>query len=104
VVNGKAIASVRKGFEAAVRAAGRCRRDPAYSAAHLHDLADAKGRQPMGRGPLPRHDGAGHHHPDYQEEAVAALGGQYGARNSVNKQRQASANVTKIDAISKGDP
>jgi len=29
----------------------------------------------------------GHHHPDYQEQAVAALGGQYAERNSVNKRR-----------------
>ena len=45
--------------------------------------------------------GYGHHHPDYQEEAVAALGGQYGARNTVNKERQTSANVTKNDAITR---
>jgi len=47
--------------------------------------------------------GYGHHHPDYQEEAVAALGGQHGARNTVNKKRQTDASVTKIDAIPKGD-
>ena len=46
--------------------------------------------------------GYGHHHPDYQEEAVTALGGQYGARNTVNKKRQTDANVTKIDVVSKG--
>ena len=32
--------------------------------------------------------GYGHHHPDYQQDAVAALGGQHGARNTVNKERQ----------------
>ena len=47
--------------------------------------------------------GYGHHHPAYQEEAVAALGGHHGARNTVNKERQTSANVTRIDAISRGD-
>ena len=46
--------------------------------------------------------GYGHHHPDYQEQAVAALGGQYGARNPVNKRRRTVPNVTKIDDISKG--
>src|ERR1700736_6639717 len=40
--------------------------------------------------------------PDYQEEAVAALGGQYGELNSVNKQRRSDAIVTKIDALYKG--
>ena len=47
--------------------------------------------------------GYGHHHPDYQEEAAAALGGQHGARNPVNKQRQTLARVTRIDEISKRD-
>ena len=46
--------------------------------------------------------GYGHHHPDYQEEAVAALGGQHGARNSVNKTRRIDANVTRIDEFSSG--
>jgi hypothetical protein len=46
--------------------------------------------------------GYGHHHPDYQEEAVAALGGQHAGRNPVNKTRQTSANVTKIDENSRG--
>ena len=47
--------------------------------------------------------GYGHHHPDYQEEAVTALGGQYGARNTVNKKRQTPPNVTKINGFSKGE-
>jgi hypothetical protein len=46
--------------------------------------------------------GYGHHHPDYQEEAVAALGGQYGVRNPVNKKRQTPSNVAKISDNSKG--
>ena len=45
--------------------------------------------------------GYGHHHPDYQEQAVAELGGQNGARNAVNKKRQTDPNVTKIAVISK---
>ena len=46
-------------------------------------------------------EGYGHHHPDYQDEAVAALGGQYGARNTVNKARQTLAKVTRINGDSK---
>jgi hypothetical protein len=45
--------------------------------------------------------GYGHHHPDYQEEAASALGGQYGARNTVNKTRRTKTNVTKIADFSK---
>ena len=45
----------------------------------------------------------GHHHPDYQQEAIAALGGQNAARNTVNESRQTAANVTKIADISKGE-
>jgi hypothetical protein len=45
----------------------------------------------------------GHHHPDYQQEAVAALGGQYGARNPVNKERRTVANGTKISDFSKDE-
>lgn len=43
----------------------------------------------------------GHHHPDYQREAITALGGQNAARNTVNESRQTAANVTKIADISK---
>jgi integrase len=107
--NGKAVASVRKGFEAAVRAAGL----GADVTPHIlrHTCAtwlmqkgvnpwDAAGFLSMTVQQLEQ--GYGHHHPDYQEEAVAALGGQHGARNTVNKERQTSPNVTRIDAITKG--
>ena len=43
----------------------------------------------------------GHHHPDYQEEAVAALGGQHAALNPMNKHRRTDANVTKADDFSR---
>ena len=46
--------------------------------------------------------GYGHHHPDYQQDAIAALGGQHAARNTVNELRRMAANVTKIRDISKG--
>ena len=44
----------------------------------------------------------GHHHPDYQCDAAAALGGQNGARNTVNKERATHADVTRIDDFSRG--
>ena len=107
--NGKAVASVRKGFEAAVRAAGL----GADVTPHIlrHTCATwlmQKGVNPwdaagfLGMTVQQLEQGYGHHHPDYQEEAVAALGGQHGARNTVNKERQTSSNVTRIDAITKG--
>jgi integrase len=91
--NGKAVASVRKGFEAAVRAAGL----GADVTPHIlrHTCATwlmQKGVNPwdaagfLGMTVQQLEQGYGHHHPDYQEEAVAALGGQHGARNAVNKE------------------
>lgn len=44
--------------------------------------------------------GYGHHHPDYQQDAIA--GGQHAARNTVNESRRMAAKVTKISDISKG--
>ena len=43
----------------------------------------------------------GHHHPDHQESAVAALGRQNGDRYAVNETRRTSSNVTKIADYSK---
>jgi integrase len=106
--NGNAVKSVRKGFEAAVRAAGLGADVTPHILRHTCatwlmqkgvNLWDAAGF--LGTTVQQLEQGYGHHHPDYQEEAVAALGGQYGARNTVNKERRTSANVTKIDAISK---
>lgn len=108
--NGQAVESVRKGFEAAVRAAGLGADVTPHILRHTCaiwlmqkgvNLWDAAGF--LGMTVQQLEQGCGHHHPDYQEEAVAALGGQYGARNPVNKKRQGDAIVTKIDAISKGD-
>jgi integrase len=107
--NGKAVESVRKGFEAAVRAAGLGSDVTPHVLRHTCatwlmqkgvNLWDAAGF--LGMTVQQLEQGYGHHHPDYQEEAVAALGGQYGARNTVNKKRQTDANVTKIDVVSKG--
>jgi integrase len=98
---------VRKGFEAAVRAGGLGADVTPHILRHTCatwlmqkgvNLWDAAGF--LGMTVQQLEQGYGHHHPDYQEEAVAALGGQHGARNTVNKERQTSANVTRIDAIS----
>jgi len=106
--NGKPVASVRKGFEAAVRAASLGPDVTPHILRHTCttwlmqkgvNLWDAAGF--LGMTVQQLEQGYGHHHPDYQEEAVAALGGQHGARNTVNKGRQTSANVTRIEGISK---
>jgi integrase len=107
--NGKAVESVRKGFEAAVRAAGlgadvtphilrhTCATWLMQNGANLWDAAGF-----LGMTVQQLEEGYGHHHPDYQEDAVAALGGQYGARNTVNKKRRSVPNVTNIAGFSKG--
>ncbi|MFL6795814.1 MAG: site-specific integrase [Xanthobacteraceae bacterium] len=100
--NGKPISSVRKGFTAAVRGAGLGPEVTPHILRHTCatwlmqsgvNLWDAAGFLGMTVQQLER--SYGHHHPDYQQEAVAALGGQYGARNNVNKTRLASPNLTK---------
>jgi integrase len=106
--NGKPVQSVRKGFVAAVRAAGLDAEVTPHILRHTCatwlmqngvDLWHAAGF--LGMTVQQLEAGYGHHHPDYQQEAVAALGGQYAARNPVNKTRQTSANITKIDDISR---
>jgi integrase len=107
--NGKPIKSVRKGFEAAVRAAGLGAEVTPHILRHTCatwlmqkgvNLWDAAGF--LGMTVQQLEQGYGHHHPDYQDQAVGALGGQQGARNPVNKARRTTANVTKIDNISRG--
>jgi hypothetical protein len=46
--------------------------------------------------------GYGHHHPDCQREAIAALGSQNAARNTMNETRRKTANVIKIVDLAKG--
>jgi integrase len=108
--NGRPVESVRKGFEAAVRAAGldtdvtphilrhTCATWLMQSGVNLWDAAGF-----LGMTVQQLEAGYGHHHPDYQQEAAAALGGQYAARNPVNKARQTPSNVTKIRDFSKGE-
>jgi integrase len=106
--NGKPVESVRKGFEAAVRAAGLGSEVTPHILRHTCatwlmqkgvNLWDAAGF--LGMTVQQLEQGYGHHHPDFQEEAAAALGGQNGARNTVNKERRTIANVTKIDRLSR---
>jgi integrase len=92
--NGKAVGSVRKGFAAAVRAAGLGPEVTPHILRHTCatwlmqkgvNLWDAAGF--LGMTVQQLEQGYGHHHPDYQGQAVVALGGQQGARNPVNKER-----------------
>jgi integrase len=107
--NGKTVRSVRKAFAAAARSAGLGTDVTPHILRHTCatwlmqrgvNLWDAAGFLGMTVQQLER--AYGHHHPDYQAEAVAALGGQNGARNTVNKERRTSPNVTKIADHSRG--
>jgi integrase len=108
--NGKPVESVRKGFEAAARVAGLGSDVTPHILRHTCatwlmqagvDLWHAAGF--LGMTVQQLEAGYGHHHPDYQEEAVVALGGRNADRNPVNKARQTSTNVTKIADISEGE-
>lgn len=109
--NGKPVASVRKGFAAAVKAAGI---DPAKNATpHIlrHTAAtwamqnradpwEASGFLGMSMEVLERV--YGHHHPDYQSDVADKVAGQKRDRYPVNKSRHARTNTTKIINISRG--
>jgi integrase len=106
--NGKPVESVRKGFATAVEAAGLGADVTPHILRHTCatwlmqggvNLWDAAGF--LGMTVQQLEATYGHHHPDYQQEAINALGGQNAARNTVNKSRQTAANVTKIADISK---
>jgi integrase len=108
--NGKSVESVRKGFAAAVEAAGLGADVTPHILRHTCatwlmqggvNLWDAAGF--LGMTVQQLEATYGHHHPDYQQEAITALGGQNAARNTVNESRQTAANVTKIADISKGE-
>jgi integrase len=108
--NGKPVESVRKGFAAAVQAAGLGPEVTPHILRHTCatwlmqagvNLWDAAGF--LGMTVQQLEHTYGHHHPAYQEAAATALGGQYGARNPVNKTRQTAANVTKNVDFSKGE-
>jgi len=106
--NGKPVASLRKGFAAAVQAAGLGGEVTPHILRHTcatwlmqggADLWDAAGF--LGMTVQQLEAGYGHHHPDYQEDAIAALGGWHGARNTVNESRRTAPTVTKILDYSK---
>jgi integrase len=107
--NGNPIESVRKGFAAAVRAAGLGTDVTPHILRHTCatwlmqrgvGLWDAAGF--LGMTVQQLEATYGHHHPDYQRGAADALGGQIGERNGVNKKRQTGAIVAKIADYSKG--
>ena len=107
--NGEPVKSVRKGFEAAARAAGLGANVTPHILRHTCatwlmqggvNLWDAAGF--LGMTVQQLEAGYGHHHPDYQQDAIAALGGRRAARNTVNKSRRTAASVTKIADLSKG--
>src|SRR5262245_3081269 len=109
--NGKPIRPVRKGFAAAVRAAGLDSTVTPHVLRHTAatwamqngaDLWQAAGFLGMTVELLQGR--YGHHHPDFQCEAAEAVAGSPGQkwdRNPVNKTRRTSLNVTKIAEISK---
>lgn len=114
--NGKPVRSVRKGFSAAVAAAGlpTTGRDKITPHVLRHtaatwamqngaDLWEAAGFLGMTVEMLDRR--YGHHHPDFMRNAahaVASSPGQKRDRNPVNKPPQVAMNVTKTTEFSRG--
>ena len=115
--NGRPVSSVRKGFAAAVKAAGLPVTGPDMITPHTlrhtaatwmmqngADLWQAAGYLGMTVETL--QERYGHHHPNYQADAaraVSASPGQDRDRNAVNKKGRTSSVATKINAF-KGRP
>ena len=106
--NGRPVESVRKAFEAARKAAGLGADVTPHILRHTCatwlmqkgvNLWEAAGF--LGMTVQQLEQGYGHHHPDYQQEAVVALGGQHGARNAVNEKRRLAVNIARIDDVSR---
>lgn len=110
--NGKPVRSVRKGFAAAVRAAGIGKHITPHSLRHTAatwlmqqriDVWQAAGFLGMTVQTLA--DVYGHHHPDFQREAAEGIGrapGQKRDRKPVNETRQSLTNGQKIVEFSRG--
>jgi integrase len=108
--NGVPVDSVRKGFAAAVKAAGLGVDVTPHILRHTCatwlmqkgvDLWDAAGF--LGMTVQQLEATYGHHHPDFQREASEALGGRNGERNTVNKQRRNASNVMNLGGFSKAE-
>src|SRR5262249_32263239 len=93
--NGRPVQSIRKGFAAAVRAAELGAEMTLHMLRHTcatwlmqggANLWDAAGF--LGMTVQQLEAGYGHHHPDFQQDAIAALGGPNAARNPVNESRR----------------
>jgi integrase len=107
--NGKPIASVRKSFAAAARAAKIDRHITPHICRHTaatwamqqgSDIWEAAGY--LGMSPELLERVYGHHHPDFQSDVAARMSGQNRDRNTVNKRGQAATDTTKIINISGG--
>ena len=111
--NDKPVQSVRKGFASAVRAAGLDNITPhtlrhtavTWALQNGADPWETAGYLGMTVEMLDRV--YGHHHPDHQANAAAAIGGrklrrQDGDRTGVNKPRQTQTSATKIAVVSRG--
>jgi integrase len=109
--NGKPVRSVRKGFATAVRAANLNKHITPHVLRHTAatwamqngaDIWETAGYLGMTVEMLERV--YGHHHPDHQAGAAAAIAGrrQDGDRMGVNKARQTRTNATKNAVVARG--
>jgi integrase len=107
--NGKPVASVRKSFAAAAKAARIDRHITPHILRHTaatwamqqgSDLWDAAGY--LGMSPEVLERVYGHHHPDFQSDVAERMSGQNRDRNTVNKRASATMNVTKNANYSRG--
>ena len=106
--NGKPVASVRKSFAAAARVIER-HITPHILKAHRRDLGDAERGECLGGGWIPR-DVTGGVGPGlwpsssgFQADVAERMSGQNRDRNTVNKRRLTTSNVTKTIDFSRSD-
>src|SRR5215470_4235059 len=107
--NGKPVASIRKSFAAAVKAAGIERHITPHICRHTvatwamqqgSDIWDAAGY--LGMSPEVLERVYGHHHPDFQADVAESLSGQKRDRNTMNKRGLTAVNTTKTANYSGG--